>query len=238
MHKALVIVPILGWLGVGALLHQTREWPVSKLEQPTVVLLPPRPVPSAAAPRANLPNPADRAGLARELQKELKRVGCYDGDLNGAWTAATRQAMRRFTERVNAKLPLEHPDLILLKLVQSHPANVCSSGSVKAPADEEPAQNSTPLIIGAAASATAAATALSRSEPAAPAARPTPAPAPLTEDDPRQPRSARQSGPTPPAGLYQPRPQSTARRAGERPPVVVQSLVRNMQRALDSLGIR
>jgi hypothetical protein len=263
LHKALVIVPILSWVGVGALLHQTRGWPAAKLDEATVVVVPPRsatqPPGVAASPRAT-----DRIGLARELQKELKRVGCYDGDVTGVWNAPARQAMRRFTDSVNAKLPLEEPDLVLLKLVQNHGDRVCSSpcsaaqsagangtcrpsaaGSDKPaplgqPRSEEETQKSTPLIVSTAATATAAAAALSRSDPnALPApAKPTNPLPQLSEDDPRQPRSGgRQSGPTPPASVYQSRRQPATRRADSRPPVVVKSLVRNVQRALGSLGI-
>ena len=41
---------------------------------------------------------------------ELRRVGCYGGELNGVWTPATRLAMKAFTERVNATLPVGDPD--------------------------------------------------------------------------------------------------------------------------------
>ena len=73
--------------------------------------------PSAAA--------VDRGALARELQKELKRVGCYGGEINGAWTPSTRQAMKSFTDRVNATLPIEQPDYILLAMVQNQAQKVC-----------------------------------------------------------------------------------------------------------------
>jgi peptidoglycan hydrolase-like protein with peptidoglycan-binding domain len=69
----------------------------------------------------------DLASLARELQRELKRVGCYHGEINGVWTTSTRSAMKAFTERVNATLPIEQPDYILLSLVQSRQEDsVCS----------------------------------------------------------------------------------------------------------------
>ena len=51
------------------------------------------------------PMPRDRDAIGRELQKELKRVGCYDGELNGAWTTSTSQAMKalhRSRQRVAA----------------------------------------------------------------------------------------------------------------------------------------
>jgi hypothetical protein len=69
--------------------------------------------------------PRGRDAIARELQMELKRVGCYAGALHGVWTKSTRQAMKNFSDRVNAKLPTDKPDIILLALVQGHPDKVC-----------------------------------------------------------------------------------------------------------------
>jgi hypothetical protein len=77
-----------------------------------------------SAPRAQ-PVPRDRDSLARELQKELKRVGCYEGELTGAWTPATRAAMKAFTDRINATLPVDEPDPILFALVQGQQDKVC-----------------------------------------------------------------------------------------------------------------
>jgi hypothetical protein len=67
----------------------------------------------------------DRVSLARDLQRELRRVGCYDGEVNGVWTTSTRRAMKSFTDRVNATLPLEEPDHVLLALVRNYPDNTC-----------------------------------------------------------------------------------------------------------------
>jgi hypothetical protein len=71
--------------------------------------------------------PGDRVGLTRELQRELKRVGCYDGDVNGVWTPASRRAMKAFTDRVNASLPIDEPDYILLTLVQGRQDRACGA---------------------------------------------------------------------------------------------------------------
>jgi peptidoglycan hydrolase-like protein with peptidoglycan-binding domain len=81
----------------------------------------PSPVPAAAKPA-----PADKGTLARELQLELRRVGCYGGEINGIWTPNTRKAMKAFTERVNATLPVEKPDDILLSLVRAHQDEACA----------------------------------------------------------------------------------------------------------------
>ncbi len=72
--------------------------------------------------------PADseaRADLARDIQRELKRVGCYDGELTGDWSPVTRRAMKTFIDRVNAALPIDEPDHILRTMVQGHPGAAC-----------------------------------------------------------------------------------------------------------------
>jgi hypothetical protein len=103
-----------------------QRTPVPSFSAPVVVTLAPRPSePAAPMPqRAGTP-PRDRDAIGRELQKELKRVGCYEGELNGAWTPSTRQAMKAFTDRVNATLPTDEPDGILLTLVQAYQDKVC-----------------------------------------------------------------------------------------------------------------
>ena len=83
----------------------------------------PSPVRFAASTKA-IDDDAQRA-LARSLQTELKRVGCYDGELHGAWTASSKRAMKSFIDRVNASLPVDEPDYILLTLVQGHAAIAC-----------------------------------------------------------------------------------------------------------------
>ena len=108
----------------------TRLEPAEAEPAPVVVTIVPRTneaavkTPSAPANSATS-TPGDRASLARELQRELRRVGCYDGELNGSWTVATRKAMKAFTIRVNATLPTDGPDYILLALLRGHPDRAC-----------------------------------------------------------------------------------------------------------------
>ena len=40
----------------------------------------------------------NRPTLVREIQRELKRIGCYRGDVHGVWTTSVREAMKAFTE--------------------------------------------------------------------------------------------------------------------------------------------
>ena len=70
------------------------------------------------------------AALTREMQRELRRVGCFHGPVTGAWTPSTRAAMKDFTRRMNASLPVDEPDQILLAMLRSHADNACAKDCV------------------------------------------------------------------------------------------------------------
>ena len=84
-------------------------------QPPVIVSVPQRSVAQNAEIRREEPQwifslPGDRSQLARALQRELLRVGCYDREINGIWTTSSRMAMQKFLERVNAALPFDEPD--------------------------------------------------------------------------------------------------------------------------------
>jgi hypothetical protein len=91
-------------------------------------------VPSPSAPamlKAGEPRrvaPDNEVGLVRELQRELKRVGCYNGEISGVWTTSSRLAMKTFLDHVNAALPIDKADPVLFSLVQSHRERACGIG--------------------------------------------------------------------------------------------------------------
>ncbi|MGQ0672166.1 MAG: hypothetical protein ACT4N2_04705 [Hyphomicrobium sp.] len=68
-----------------------------------------------------------RYELVLDIQRELKRAGCYGGTLSGSWSAITKRAMASFMERVNATLPIEDPDYILLTLIKGQANATCVS---------------------------------------------------------------------------------------------------------------
>ncbi len=68
-----------------------------------------------------------RYELALDLQRELKRVGCYWGPINGVWGTNAKYAMGQFVARVNAGLSFDRPDYALLTLVRGHLAKVCNA---------------------------------------------------------------------------------------------------------------
>jgi hypothetical protein len=87
--------------------------------------------PAEAAPRTGLGGQGRdgeaRRRLATAIQTELRRVGCYAGDIDGEWSAQTQRAMRAFNQRVSTTLSVEHPDYILLTLLQGHAAKACGA---------------------------------------------------------------------------------------------------------------
>jgi hypothetical protein len=269
LHKAFVIVPLLGWAGVAVLVYHTRYSPAHQANEGTVVVVPPRSVEAAGRtpvpqqPPRVIPPPGDRAALVRELHKELARVGCYESDISGVWTSSSRRAMRAFTDRVNAKLPTDEPDYILLSLVQGHRRKACgtpcpggqqddpdgrcvpsamAAGAAKKPTPDARAElpaDRAPLITGSATTAAAIAAAVPAPERSAapPPARPAHAQPSTADGEPAQ-RSVRQSGPVPHVGMRERRRRHAARRANSRPPAAVRSLVRTVKRTLGSFGIR
>jgi len=166
--------------------------------------------------------PRDRASLPRELQLELRRVGCYGGDLNGVWTPATRKAMKAFTDRVNATLPVDRADDILLTLVQAHQGEACGSPCPPGQGISDDGRCLPGALLAQAAK--------KRSSPAMPAARlrnqpadkPTPVTAPWTTAAVALPAPI--TGPSPIAGrmaLAGPRNDAAPPAVGEPPPASV-----------------
>jgi hypothetical protein len=74
--------------------------------------------------------PFDRLRLTREIQLHLKRVGCYHGKIGDTWSQTVRRSIKDFVGNVNATLPVEQPDIILLILLQDHQGRACSPTSV------------------------------------------------------------------------------------------------------------
>ncbi len=76
------------------------------------------------ATRALAVNPVDAHELARSLQFELKRVGCFVGTANGEFDDATRAAWYSFGKVVLIKLPDEET-LDAVKAVRAVEKRVC-----------------------------------------------------------------------------------------------------------------
>jgi hypothetical protein len=133
MNRTLVHVLILAGAGVATyIVSWGLETGESAEHAPVVVTIPARKSdPPNRGPTGRVVMaaavPTDRTSLARELQRELRRVGCYDGDISGVWTTSTRMAMKSFIDRVNARLPIDAPDEVLLSLLRGHNERACSA---------------------------------------------------------------------------------------------------------------
>ena len=68
---------------------------------------------------------SERWRLVRDLQTELRRVGCYSGRLDGSWGAGSKYAIRAFLQNLNSALPTDQPDHFMLSLLRSQQGVVC-----------------------------------------------------------------------------------------------------------------
>ncbi len=90
----------------------------------------PSPVEAKAQTEPSSPEPTDaeaEADLARQLQVELRRVGCLKTSADGVWGRASQRAMRRFADKIDASLPTDRPDTVLLMLVEKYQDRACGT---------------------------------------------------------------------------------------------------------------
>ena len=143
--------------------------------------------------------PLDGAALTREIQRQLRRVGCYRGDVTGVWSPSVRQAMKALTDRVNASLPVEQPHPVLLAMTQSQAPGICGAAC---PSGQDRAADGRclPSALVARARRTPAPSGVAQARPAQPAAR-TPAVAAPQAPAFAEPADGRMSlaGPPPPS---------------------------------------
>jgi uncharacterized caspase-like protein len=63
--------------------------------------------------------------IAEEMQRELKRVGCYSGAVTGSWNRASRAALERFNQETKLDLKTDPPNSEGISKVKSFPGIVC-----------------------------------------------------------------------------------------------------------------
>ena len=83
----------------------------------------------AAARLAALEQPANAGApsgdLARKLQIELRRVGCFTGEADGDWSASSRRAVEMFNKHNGSSLDTKLASLDTLDAVRGKPSRVC-----------------------------------------------------------------------------------------------------------------
>jgi hypothetical protein len=63
--------------------------------------------------------------IARELQGELSRVGCYSGNIDGDWNAASRRALQNFNKHAGTKFDVQFANLNALGVIRSRISRIC-----------------------------------------------------------------------------------------------------------------
>src|SRR5262249_2314960 len=87
-------------------------------------MLPPSGEPSSAP--ATPPRSLSGAALVREIEQELKRVGCYGGRIDGEWASATtKSSVRKFAKHASLSSAPHEPSMEFLDLVRGKPQRVC-----------------------------------------------------------------------------------------------------------------
>jgi uncharacterized caspase-like protein len=93
-----------------------EQAPAVKPAEPAVAALPPADVKPAPPPSADLP---------RQLQAELKRVGCKSGEIDDVWSASARKALSSFNESAGTKFDVKLASIDALDAVRAKQGRVC-----------------------------------------------------------------------------------------------------------------
>jgi uncharacterized caspase-like protein len=89
---------------------------------------PPAPLPPVAAPPTNVASlsaGSPQTDLARQLQGELRRVGCLTASADGDWNAASQRALTQFDRYAGAKLDAKAASNDALDAVKQKTSRVC-----------------------------------------------------------------------------------------------------------------
>jgi hypothetical protein len=79
----------------------------------------------AALPDPQAPAPPPQAELAKSVQTELRRAGCFTGSANGEWDAASRRALELFNQHAGTKFEVKVASANALDAIKLKPARVC-----------------------------------------------------------------------------------------------------------------
>jgi hypothetical protein len=88
------------------------------------------PAPAIASPQPPAASPPvapdiEAADFIESVQRQLKRVGCYDGDIDGDWGPLSISGLRKFNERAKLAHRADTPDAATLAALERHADRVC-----------------------------------------------------------------------------------------------------------------
>ena len=82
------------------------------------------PAPQASAPSPP-PTPPSKAELAKSVQAELRRVGCFSGPADGDWDPASRRSLELFNKNAGTTLDAKAASTEALDAIKLKSARVC-----------------------------------------------------------------------------------------------------------------
>jgi len=97
----------------------------SSADAPATALTPAPQTTLLEMPKAPAALRIDPYEVARSLQLELKRVGCFDGAVDGEFNAVTRAALQKFGKLAVIRVPDSEPSLDVLKAVRGIDKRIC-----------------------------------------------------------------------------------------------------------------
>lgn len=115
----------------------------------------------------------DITDLARALQVELARVGCYRSGIDGTWGGGSRRALQRFIDETEeTRIKTLDPSVVTLDILLETEGTVCEVTAVRrAPANQAAPASSPPAATSAPAASAPATSSETAPAPAAPAGR-------------------------------------------------------------------
>ncbi|WP_407146998.1 caspase domain-containing protein [Bradyrhizobium sp. ORS 86] len=94
--------------------------PVQADKAPNLAALSPEPRPTDVAK-----TDADKSDIAKSVQSELSRVGCFTGAIDGQWNAASQRSLALFNRHAGTKFDAKLASLDALDAIKLKPSRVC-----------------------------------------------------------------------------------------------------------------
>ncbi|HEU0219122.1 MAG TPA: caspase family protein [Stellaceae bacterium] len=104
---------------------------MASLHPAAVTAAPATPPPAAPIPQA------DAVEIARSVQSELKRVGCYSGTIDGVWGPGTQAAIQQFNQRTGKHIDTATASLESITAIKERADRVCPPAPVARPQPRE-----------------------------------------------------------------------------------------------------
>lgn len=125
MHRACTLT--LAFVIVAALpatvLGQTQSGPPTQMDSSPASIVISRGISNST--EASLPGGGDPLTLARDLQGELKRLGCLSGEVDGEWGDGSKKALKDFARHAKLSVASDEPTTAVLDVAAAMQERAC-----------------------------------------------------------------------------------------------------------------